>query len=65
MTPIFPANKDEWYVKASFLLANGGEQQFEMPAVFNDDDTLNMTATQEKLDQTIKIYELLEKIKKR
>lgn len=60
MTPIFPANIDEWYVRASFRLVGGGEQAFEMPAVFNDDGTLNLPATQQKLNETTALFEAVD-----
>ena len=43
----YPANPAEWYAKGKF--DNG--VYFEVPAVFNEDDSCNVPATNAKIDQ--------------
>ena len=49
----YPVNKAEWYAKGTVVLNNGDRTYFEVPAVFNLDETCDEPATFEKVEAFI------------
>ena len=60
MSFIFPANTEVFYVKGTFISAEGHEMYTEIPAVFNEDGTCNIELTQETIDKVIYNHNLIE-----
>lgn len=56
MNFIYPLNVDEHYVKGNFTSAKGLEVYTEIPAVFNEDGSCNVEATQAVIDNMIGNY---------
>ena len=53
LTYTLPNDITEWYIKGTFTDDNGKNIYFEIPAVFNEDDTVNDVESVEKLQNFI------------